>query len=65
MVPAANVPMLSAVNVPEALMLLDADRPDRVASVDCVGIGVCCGQDVPMLTETGVLAVKPGSVAKA
>lgn len=44
--------MLSAVNVPVALVLLDAVRPDRVASVDCVcGVGA---QDVPMLRETGV-----------
>ena len=39
---------------PEALVLLVAVRPDRVASVDCVGVMVCCGQDVPMLRETGV-----------
>ena len=52
MADAANVPMLSAVNVPVALVLLDAVRPDRVASVDCVcGVGA---QDVPMLRETGV-----------
>ena len=38
MVPEAKVPMFSAENVPEALMLLDAVSPDRVASVDCV----CC-----------------------
>ena len=51
MVDAANVPMLSAVNVPVALVLLDAVRPDRFASADCVRVPA---QDVPMLRETGV-----------
>ena len=52
--------MLSAVNGPEALVAWVADRPDRVASVDCVGVGVvvCCGHDVPMLRETAVPAVQ-------
>ena len=34
--PEANAPMLSVVKLPEALVLLDAARADRVASVDCV-----------------------------
>ena len=65
--PEAKLPMLSAENGPEALVAWVAVRPDRVASVDCVGVGVvvCCAQDVPMLRETGVPAVHPGSVVEA
>jgi hypothetical protein len=50
------------VNVPAALVLLVTVRPDRVASVDCVGVVVCCEQDVPMLRETGVPTDQPGVV---
>ena len=46
------MPMLSDVKLPEALVLLVADRADRVASVDA---GV---QDEPMLRETAVPAVQ-------
>ena len=46
MVPEANVPMFSAVKVPEALLLLVAVREDRVATVDWVP------QDEAMLRET-------------
>ena len=52
MVPEANAPMLSDVKLPEALVLLDAVRADRVASVDA---GV---QVEPMLRETAVPAVQ-------
>ena len=51
--PEANVPMFSDVKLPEALVLLVADRADRVASVDAG-----CGQDEPMLRETAVPAVQ-------
>ena len=46
--------MLSDVKLPEALVLLVADRADRVASVDWV----CCVQDEAMLRETAVPAVQ-------
>ena len=52
MVPEANVPMFSVVKLPEALVLLDADRAERVASVDWVA------QDEPMLSSTAVPAVQ-------
>ena len=52
--PEANAPMSSAVNVPVALVLLDAARPDRVAS--------CCAQDVPMLSETVSPTLHPAAV---
>ena len=42
------MPMFSDVKLPEALVLLVADRADRVASVDWVG----CVQVEPMLRET-------------
>ena len=58
MVPEANVPMFSGVNVPAALSLVLAVRAERVASVDA---GV---QVEPMLSSTGVPAVQPCSVAE-